>query len=209
METKDIPVISVAKEEDRAEINAYVRKEYMRRFGTTPEEAQVYIVAKIGDNIVGVIGIDFPNEENILPMGKIYRIEEERFGFENSVQFGRWINTSGNRKVASSLTYAAAAFANAQGRILGWLVQTEGAHKLLVKQKIFFYLIKTSLRKENIPVGDWKYYIQRKPPQCFIARVPQILRALEARIRFYEKIEGSIILDKSIFEPICILCDSE
>jgi hypothetical protein len=178
-------VISLArKSAHRDAAIAYVAHTYFERFGTIPLESLHYLTAYVDSTIVGAIGLDFKDANEMLPLEAIYIIDRTSIPFpvtsSNSAQFGRWSAKASN--ISMPLLYAASMYAVKNNRLYGWLNHTESIHRILTRKGIVFTRIDARLVLENVRAEDRLFYTNNCDVQCYIMELYQVVYALKQKM---------------------------
>lgn len=190
--TKEIPVtrpltISVVREPERREVREFIDREYLKRFGTTPPESEVYFVARDKDGtILGTIALDFCDEEGVMPLGRIYAFDRATTPFPSEGryggQLGRWVALVPS--VSGPLMHVTARYGLDHGKRYGWCEHTRAVHRVCEGLGIpFSPIADATLVLSNVDEHNRAFYahsLKTKPMFVYMMSLRDMRAGLES-----------------------------
>jgi hypothetical protein len=177
---------------------SHVQRKYFQLFGTFPSKPQIFIVAWCAGVIVSTVGVDMPDEQELLPCHYLYLFDWDQLpkllSKTNSVQFGRW--TAENSMASLCIAYAVCMYCYAAGKRFAWIEQRADANASLVKKGIISYKITARLLRENIPQDDASFYVFT--PDVYVMELLQATQVL------HEKVKEFVVSGRAVFELECL-----
>jgi hypothetical protein len=165
-------IMLVKTSHERKAAITYTSQKYLEHFGTTPEEAKLYICARRGGVIIGSVGLDFERGNGKMPLEHIYRIDRALIPLpltsSNGVQICRLI---ADDPLISSLPliYASAMYGMRLGKSYAWLNHSDAVHRVFTRKGIEFVSIpEAELMLECVPKGDIPFYSTPPYAKCYI-----------------------------------------
>lgn len=197
---KNTPVVIslVEKDSEREEAIAFMNAIASERYRCAPPPPpEIIFVAKRDDEIVGVMALEFGDEQGVFPLEKIYkfdyRVTPWPFVRNEVAQFGRWMAKV--RGISIALMYAATLYAIHQGKVYGL---TEVKPYILKHTREIGIELReipgATLVPGNIPESGKPYYLAPPPPKLYMVNLRQKEQALrDETIKAVR--EGRIILE--------------